>query len=210
MKTIELCLGMLFLLIAPISCDSDDVTIENEDPIAIAIENGEIVLDLQLEVYSLNTTVYNLEQRMEELQILLEEDPDNDNYLGELEGIEESLGPIEERISILEDRSGTFDFPPLPFPPVCDTGICPAPRFMNMKLLLVPEDTEDFTLSFQDVETGEDFYVFDNFSTSTIQNGFREATLDIDVSELPEIFRIVGYKIEEGMQYDIDFRATYQ
>jgi len=188
MKTIQVCIGLFMLAAVPLT-----------------------VLELQLEDYTLDVEELMLSQRKEELLIILENDPQNDNALGELESVDGRLGTIEERLGIIENRIVGFGLGPIPpLPPCFDPGPennCPI-LLTDVSKLLIEQNLKDFRFQVINPETEEVLLVLEEFDVSELNENLLESPFLTEGIEFPNEFLINVTKNEEGIDVSYNFYGT--
>lgn len=207
MKTIQVCIGLFMLAMVPFGCSEDDLASETIPEIA----SGETILELQLEDYAIGVEEILLSQRKEELLIILENDPQNDNALGELESVNSRLMVIEERNLIIEERIVGFGLGPIPpLPPCFDPGPennCPI-LLGNVNTFLIEQNLQDFRFQIINPETEEVILVLEEFNESELNENLLESPFITEGIEFPDEFLINVTKLEEGMDVSYDFYGT--
>ena len=210
MKTIQVCIGLFLMAVVPFSCSDDDIGIEPEPIDEIA--SGETVLELQLEAYALDVDTAILNQRREELLVILEEDPDNDNASGELEDIDDQLSIVGERLGVVTEMIAGFGLGPIPIPPPCKPlpdFNCPFIFGNFNKLLIGRQVIDDFRFEIIDPETEDLLFVFEEFSNSELNENLLESPFNVETGEFPEEFIVNVSKIENGQDVSYTFFGTF-
>ncbi|WP_299223045.1 hypothetical protein [uncultured Aquimarina sp.] len=207
MKTIQVCIGLFMLAVVPFGCSDDDLEIEVIEEIA----NGETVLELQFEDYALGVEEIGLNQRKEELLIILENDPQNDNALGELEIVNNRLSFIEERGGMIEARLVGFGLGPIPpLPPCFDPGPdnnCPI--LLNVvNKILIEQNLNGFGFQIVDPQSEEVLFALEEFEASELNENLLQSPFNTEGIQLPEEFLVVVKKFEGEMDLSYNFYGT--
>ncbi|GAA0716440.1 hypothetical protein GCM10009430_12160 [Aquimarina litoralis] len=207
MKTIQVCIAMIMLAAVPFGCSDDDLETEVIDEIA----KGETVLELQFEDYSLSVEETRLNQRRVELLIILENDPQNDNALGELESVNNRLGFIEERSNVIEERLVGFGLGPIPpLPPCFDPGPdnnCPIP-LNSVVTIAVEQNLNSFGLQIIDPQSEEVLFALEEFEASELNENLLESPFNVEGIQFPEEFLVVVKKVEGDLDLSYNFYGT--
>ena len=184
MKKIKLLLGVLLALFLSVSCDdSDDQDVLNVPE----LEEGTIVLSLQLEKHSVNTQLLALIEEEKALRIELEQDPDNAGLQQQLDENLADQDVAQVRLNLVNSDIVALRIGPVPPPPPCADlpTDCPV-RIEALESLLVSEVVENFSASILDRDTNELIYQFDSFEVSNIREDLVSYPLGIDLGQLPD------------------------
>ena len=184
MKKIKLLLGVLLALFLSVSCDdSDDQDVLNVPE----LEEGTIVLSLQLEKHSVNTQLLALIEEEKALRIELEQDPDNTDFQQQLDENLDDQDVAQIRLNLVNSDLVALRIGPIPPPPPCANLPTDCPIGIgSLQQLIISEVVTNFSAQIVDRDTDELIYQFDTSQSSEIREDLISYPLGIDLGQLPD------------------------
>ena len=207
MKTIKVLVALLFITTI-FGCNEDDDVVNDQNN---QLFTGEDRLELQFQSYAVDLQIRSLLERREEILVGLEQDPDNQSLLAELEDVEGGLISATELNNQISNNIVGFGLGPVPPPPPC---LDPGPLdncilfIGDLRRLSLGINVDNFQFIFSDLQTQEELFSASAPSPSNISQNLEEYAIPIDGLTLPEVFLVSVSKQTGGLVETYSFRAT--
>lgn len=187
MKTIKLILGVLMLLFLSVSCDDSDDSDDQGVSNVPELEEGTVVLSLQLEKHAVNTALLALKREEKNIRIQLEQNPDNEDFQQQLDENLANQQIAQTRLNLVNSDLVALKIGPIPPPPPCADLPTDCPIGIDsLRQLLVSEIVKNFMARIIDRDTNELIYQFTNAEDSDIREDLIAWSLDVDLEQLPD------------------------